>query len=69
MNGPLEDFTKIDVDMLAIGIKIEKKERLGLEVSWSNFPKYEQPKSTGTWIQSVKSSATNPSFLEISIIR
>ncbi|MCK5238413.1 MAG: CocE/NonD family hydrolase [Candidatus Thorarchaeota archaeon] len=69
VKGRLEDYTQIRVDMLAIGIQIEKTERIGFEVSWSNFPKYELPQISGPSLQSVKSSVEQPSFFEISVLR
>ncbi|MHA1576293.1 MAG: CocE/NonD family hydrolase C-terminal non-catalytic domain-containing protein [Candidatus Thorarchaeota archaeon] len=69
VGGPIEDYTQISVDMLAIGIQIEKTERIGLEVSWSNFPKYEPPQTNGSLIQSVKSSAEHPSSVEMFLLK
>lgn len=66
---PLQDYSDVRVDMLAIGIQVEKNERLGLEVSWSNFPKYELPQIQGTSIQSLKSSSEQSSFVEISVLK
>ncbi|MHA1958608.1 MAG: CocE/NonD family hydrolase [Candidatus Thorarchaeota archaeon] len=69
VQGPLQDYTQIRVDMLAIGIQIEKTERIGLEVSWSNFPKYELLQTDGPSIQSARSTTGQPSFLEISVLK
>ncbi|MHA1577249.1 MAG: CocE/NonD family hydrolase [Candidatus Thorarchaeota archaeon] len=69
VKGPLDDYAQISVDMLAIGIQIEKAERIGFEVSWSNFPKYEVPIINGSWSQRLKSTADQPSLVEISVIK
>ena len=69
IKGPLETYTQVSVDMLAMGIQIEKNERIGFEVSWSNFPKYELPNCNGSWIQSVKSTDDQLSYLEISVVK
>ncbi|MHA2361432.1 MAG: CocE/NonD family hydrolase, partial [Candidatus Thorarchaeota archaeon] len=69
VKGPLKEYAQIQVDMLAIGIQIEKDERIGFEVSWSNFPKYELPQTDGSSIQSVISSVEQPSFVEISVLK
>jgi len=69
VKGPLKEYSQIRVNMLAIGIQIEKSERIGFEVSWSNFPKYELPMMDGPSIQRVISSVDQPSFAEISILK
>jgi putative CocE/NonD family hydrolase len=69
INERLQDHTQIQVDMLAIGIQIEKTERIGFEVSWSNFPKYALPQADESSIQSVKSSPDQPSYVEITILK
>ncbi|MHA2373536.1 MAG: CocE/NonD family hydrolase C-terminal non-catalytic domain-containing protein, partial [Candidatus Thorarchaeota archaeon] len=69
VKGPLKEYAQIQVDMLAIGIQIEKAERIGFEVSWSNFPKYELPQTDEPSIQSVISSVEQPSFVEITVLK
>lgn len=69
VEGPLSDYKQVQVDLLAIGIQIERTERIGLEISWSNFPKYELPQLDRPTLQTVKSSPKQPSFVRISILK
>jgi predicted acyl esterase len=69
VKGPTEGYSQILVDMLAIGIQVKNNERLGLEISWSNFPKYELPPIAVSTTQSVKSSNKEASYMEITILK
>jgi putative CocE/NonD family hydrolase len=69
VNELISDYTKVVVDMLAIGIQIEKGERIGFETSWSNFPKYVLPPIYGTSKQYVRSSAAKLSYLEFHVLK
>jgi putative CocE/NonD family hydrolase len=69
VEGPVHEYRQIRVDMLAIGIRLKKSERLGLEVSWSNFPKYELSQIEGTSIQSIRSNSEQSSYVEISLLK
>ncbi len=68
ITGPTESFVKITIDLLATGIKIDRNERIGLEISWSNFPKFTLPYLNGKTTQKVLISRNKESFLKIPII-
>ena len=69
VSGPLSDFKRIEIDLFAIGILVKKGERLGLEISWSNFPKYALPPQSGQSIQSVLSGPDRPSHATVSVLK
>ena len=64
--GPIEEYRKITIDLLSTGITLYKNEKLGLEISWSNFPKYYLPSIDKSAKQSVAISKKTPSCLNIS---
>jgi putative CocE/NonD family hydrolase len=69
VKGSIGDYSQIRIDMLATGIQVEESERIGLEVSWSNFPKYELPAENKPYTQTVKTGSKDPSFVEIHILK
>lgn len=68
VKGPLDAYVSVEIDMLATGIKVKKGERLGLEVSWTNFPKYTLPPIEEPTRQSIGISGEMPAYLSISIL-
>jgi len=66
--GPMDKYSKISIDLLSTGIEIRKGERLGLEISWSNFPKYSLPPIDISTKQMILISKNTPSNLEMSIL-
>jgi len=59
------DATSISIDLLATGLEIRKGERLGLHISWSNFPKYALPELNKPILQSVFVSDSMPSHVSL----
>jgi putative CocE/NonD family hydrolase len=64
--GPIDEYKKITIDLLSTGITLNKNEKLGLEISWSNFPKYALPSINKSSKQYVALSKETPSCLRIS---
>ncbi len=65
--GPQKSYSPVQIDMLATGVEIKKGEKLGFEVSWSNFPKYALPPLTKPTTQRIGLSNKMPSHFSISI--
>ena len=61
--GPLENFQEITIDLLATGIALKKNEKLSLEISWSNYPKYSLPQIQNTINQSIAFGKTMSSYV------
>ncbi len=68
VKGPSAAYALAVIDMLATGIEVRRGERLGLEVSWTNFPKYALPPIKEPTRQSIRTSEDMPSYLSISIL-
>ncbi|TFG13856.1 CocE/NonD family hydrolase [Candidatus Thorarchaeota archaeon] len=58
----------ITIDLLATGMEIKKDERLGLHISWSNFPKFALPELDEPIVQSVYTSDSMPSYVSLSYL-
>jgi putative CocE/NonD family hydrolase len=65
VKGPIKDYQKITIDLLATGIEIKKGEKISLEISWSNFPKYLLPNLKGSTSQNIIVSSKKPSCLKL----
>jgi putative CocE/NonD family hydrolase len=65
--GPIDKYKKITIDLLSTGITLKKNEKLGLEISWSNFPKYALPPIKKSTKQLLAISEGTPSCLKINI--
>lgn len=60
-----ETPTQVCVDLLATGMEIKKNERIGFEISWSNFPKYALSEISTPTVQQVHVSHSMPSNIRI----
>jgi len=69
VKGPINGYKKITIDLLSTGITLNKKEKLGLEISWSNFPKYALPSIKDSTKQYIAISKDTPSCLKLSTIK
>ncbi|MCE7745155.1 MAG: CocE/NonD family hydrolase [Candidatus Heimdallarchaeota archaeon] len=67
--GPLEDFQEITIDLLATGIALEENEKLSLEISWSNYPKYSLPQIKENINQSIALGKNMPSYVILPFIK
>ena len=68
VSGSMDDFRKITIDLLAAGIALKKNEKLSLEISWSNYPKYSLPQNRDDIKQSIAFGKTMPSCVVLSFI-
>ncbi|MCG3225388.1 MAG: CocE/NonD family hydrolase [Candidatus Heimdallarchaeota archaeon] len=66
--GPTTNYEKKSIDLLATGILLEKGEKLGLEISWSNFPKYALHPPSDKNTHSILLSKDSPSCLNLSVL-
>jgi len=64
--GPLSNYKLITIDLIATGIEIKKGEQIGLEVSWSNFPKFALPPLTTNSLQKLALAKNMSSVLKLS---
>jgi len=68
VSGSMEDFQKITIDLLAAGIALKKNEKLSLEISWSNYPKYSLPQINDPIKQSIAFGKAMPSCVVLTFI-
>ncbi|NHJ47521.1 MAG: CocE/NonD family hydrolase [Asgard group archaeon] len=68
VKGPIKKYSKITIDLLATGIEIKSNEKIGLEISWSNFPKYLIPNLKKKTTQYFITSINHQSCLKVNIL-